>query len=165
MNSYQVALIAGAVFVALTSWRLERSMMWIVIGAASFLASAVWERYELPMPALFTACCDAVVCLSIYAFARQAWELMLYRIFLGSILISIVFLGFTIFPPKIAPHAIYISLLEAVNWLALLLIFGTAAMQRIKANGGASFRHGRRVVLRAQHALFSPARPHSWWHA
>lgn len=165
MNGFHVALIAGALFVALTSWRLDRSILWILAGAMSFVASALWERLSLPLPPLFTACCDAAVCLTIYAYARQAWELLLYKLFLISIMISIVFVGFTIFPPKMAPHAIYITLLEGVNWLALLLILGTAAMQRIKAHGGRSFRLGRRVVLWAERTLFSPKTPHRWWHA
>lgn len=165
MNEFQTALLVGAAFVALVSWRLDRSLLWIAVGALSFVASTAWSRFGWPMPPLFTACCDAAVCLTIYAYARQAWEMILYKLFLISIMISIVFVGFTIFPPKMAPHAIYITLLEGVNWLALLLILGTAAMQRIKAHGGRSFRLGRRVVLWAERTLFSPKTPHRWWHA
>lgn len=165
MNEYQAALLVAAGFVVMNSWRLDRAVLWIATGAASFVISAMWEAHALPMPALFTACCDAVVCLLIYVFARQAWELLLYKLFLVSIMISIVFVGFTIFPPKIAPHYLYVSLLEAVNWAALLLILGTAAMQRIKANGGHPVRLGRRAVLRAQRALFAPKTPHRWWAA
>lgn len=164
MNEFQIALLVGATIVAILSWRLDRSLLWIGMGALSFVASTAYARYQLPMPSLFTACCDAAVCLTIVKYGRQAWELILYRVFQSSVLISIVFLGFTIFA-KSGSSPAYVALLEAVNWIALLLIMGTAAMQRVKANGGASFYLGRRVVLRTQHALFSPKRAHTGWNA
>lgn len=162
MNEFQVALFLGAALVALIARRLDRSLLWIAAGAVSFIASTAWARYHLPMPALFTACCDAAVCFAIYVHAKQVWELLLYQLFRASVLISVVFVGFTIFA-KSGPSSTYIALLEAVNWIALLLILGTAAVQRIEANGGAALYLGRDIVRWTRDALFAPKRPHSWW--
>lgn len=163
MSNFQVALLIGAAFVAVSSWRLERSLLWIMAGAASFAASTAWSRYGLPMPPLFTACCDAAVCFAIYVGAKQVWELLLYQLFRASVLISVVFVGFTI-ATKTGPHAAYVALLEAINWLALSLILGTAAMQRIKADGGGhAFHLGRDIVHWARASLFAPKKPHHGW--
>lgn len=163
MNEFQAALLVGAAFVALVSWRLDRSLLWIAVGALSFVASTAWSRFGLPMPPLFTALCDAAVCFAIYVWAKQAWELLLCQLFRASVLISVVFVGFTI-ATKSGPSPTYVALLEAVNWIALLLILGTAAMQRINADGrGHSFHLGSDIVRWTRGALFAPKKPHHGW--
>jgi MFS family permease len=163
MNSFQLALLIGALATGALSWQLERAWLWIAAGAASFIASTAYARYGLPMPPLFTALCDAAVCLLIYGLARQMWEVRLYQCFLASVLVSIVFLALSIFTPEAASRYLYVTLLEAINWAALLLIAGTALMQWIGDHGGYPDLSSGRHVRWVDRALFAPRQAHRWW--
>lgn len=167
MSSFQIALLVGAVVAALLSWKLERAWLWIAAGAASFVASTAWARYGLPLPVLFTAVCDASVCLLIYGLARQRFELLLYQLFQASVLVSIVFLTMQFISPEKAHHWFYVAILEALNWAALALISATGIMQWISANGDRRHRAHGRAVRWAERALLSPktTNPWDWWKA
>jgi hypothetical protein len=163
LNEYQIALATGALIVALLSAGLDRAWVWIAAGAASFVASTAYARHGLPLPSLFTALCDAAVCLAIYTFARQRWELGTYRLFQLSVLVSIVFLGMVLFKPSAASSFWYVTALEGINWAVLLLITGTAVAQWAGANGDHAHHSPGRLVHWAQRALFSPETPRSHW--
>ncbi len=163
MNEFQLALLVGAAFVALTTLRLERSFLWICAGAASFVASTAWARYGLPLPPLFTGLCDAVVCLLIYGLARQRWELHLYRIFQASVLVSMVFLILQSWGPAVASRYMYVIILELLNWAALALILGAGITQGIGDHGGFHHNLPRRGLRWAERALLAPKTTDRWW--
>jgi hypothetical protein len=167
MSVFQLALCVGAVVAALLAWKVERSWLWIAAGVASFVASTAWARYDLPLPPLFTALCDASVCLLIYGLARQRFELILFQLFQASVLVSIVFLSLQFLSPGAAHHAVYVSILEAINWAALALISGTGIIKWISVYGDRHHRGHGRVVRWAQRTLLSPktTNPWGWWKA
>lgn len=162
MNSFQLALAIGAAFVGLISVHLDRALLWITAGAVSFIASTAYGRYGLPLPPLFTAVCDACVCIGIYLYATQRWELGVYRLFQLSVLVSIVFLGM-IFLSPVETHFWYVTVLECINWAVLLLITGTAVAQWVGADGDRTAGSPRRLVRWAERALLSPAPPRAYW--
>lgn len=156
MSEYQTALVIGALITAIIAFRLPRAWRWIAAGAISFVLSTVYYRYDLspllwglPYPA-FTLVCDAAVCLSVYAWARERWEEKIYHIFQLSVLISLLYMS-----NVIADHWLYIVSLELLNWAALLTIGGTALLDRIKGNAGSPFGrrwadfHSSDIALRA----------------
>lgn len=131
MNGWQIALLIGATIVAYLSARLPRAQLWILAGAASFFFSTAWARYGLPFPPAFTLACDASVCLMIYFFGREKWEIWLYRIFQASVLASLVYLAGPLEffgRSMIMDHYVYVTVLELLNWTALFVIGGTSVM-------------------------------------
>jgi hypothetical protein len=123
----QIALFGAAVFVATVSWRLPHALLWIAAGAGSFVVSTAYARYGLPHPAFATVMCDSVVCLLIYFFYKREWELRIGYLFQLSILLSLGHLT-----EVIQSHYAYVIGLEAINWLALLLILWIARAGRLK---------------------------------
>lgn len=155
MNEFQIALAIGAVIAVAVAWRVPRAAMWILAGAMSFIASTAWARYGMPYPPVFTGLCDAAICLGIYFFGKSAWEMRLWRLFQASVLVSLLY-----FVGVIGPHWAYIVALEAINWLALLLIIGFGVVERY--GNAARWRSDSRVrwafhTLRAER----PERPFS----
>lgn len=153
MNEFQVALLLGAVFVAVVSSNLPRSNLWIAAGAASFIASTAWSRYGMPFPPAFTMGCDALVCLAIYFLARERWEEWLYRVFQASTLISLVYLAGPIEIGSVVitmSHWLYVVTLEIANWAALLLIGGTALLEWSREHEDSADRPWNMRLLRAR---------------
>lgn len=137
MNEYQFALLIGAAITALITYRTPRALLWIGVGALSFVLSTLYGRTGLPFPAAITALCDAGVCFAIYFAAKARWEMYLFLLFQGSVLVSTMYLA-----GIIGPHWAYIAFLEGINWLALGVIGGTAALSWV----GHAGRHHNRLV-------------------
>lgn len=123
MNEFQIALLIGAALTALISISQARALLWISVGVASFVISTWYARQSLPYPEAITALCDASICFMLYFLARERWEIYLFVLFQGSVLVSTAYLA-----GVIGPHWAYIAALEGINWLALCVIGGTAAL-------------------------------------
>jgi hypothetical protein len=150
VNSFQIALLVAALITAAVSRHQPRALLWISAGAASFVLSTAWARYGLPYPAWFTGVCDATVCLLVYFFGRQKWEMGIGYLFQASVLLSIGYLT-----GVIGPHYAYVIGLEAINWAALLLINLTVVASMLGRNGvhfGWGTRGSIRWTDRALHA-------------
>jgi hypothetical protein len=128
-------LLTGALIVVVLCWQLEHAWLWISAGAASFVASTAWARHGMPAPHLFTAACDAAVCLMIYQLAKKKWELYLFRIFQASVLVSLSVLA-SHFWGVAGTKYVYVTMLELLNWLALALILCTGIMQKVGEQNG-----------------------------
>lgn len=153
MNRWQMALLGGAVITMILSTRLNRAALWIFAGGVSFILSTAYARHGLPYPPFATMMCDAGVCLAIYFLADRQWEIWLFRIFQASVLVSLCYLT-----GLIGPHYWYITILEVLNWLALVLIAGTAILQfkGVEGNAWGSHRNRDRDISGAYPALFAP---------
>lgn len=157
MNEFQAALLIGALITAIIAFRLPRAWRWIAAGAASFVASTAYYRYGLPYYPAFTLVCDAAVCLSVYAWARERWEEKIYHIFQLSVLISLLYMS-----NVIADHWLYVVSLELLNWAALLTIGGTALLDRIKGNAGSPYDRRWSNIHSSDLALRASRRSHPW---
>lgn len=134
MNEFQLALLIGLLITGLISSRLPRAWLWLACGAASFVVSTAYARYGLPHAPAFTLACDSAVCLAVYFCGKELWEISgIYRIFQLSVLISLFRLS-----GIIADQWLYIVCLELLNWAALLMISGTAILDRARSNEGHS---------------------------
>lgn len=156
IDGWQLSLLAGAIVTVIVSTNVNRAALWVFLAGASFIVSTAYARAELPFPPFFTMMADATVCLVIYFLASRQWEVWLFRAFQASVLISLLYLvGF------IGPHYWYIAALELVNWIALILISGTAFLQWM-GSGHEMGSRGRWAgrIRRARDACFSPRKDH-----
>lgn len=163
MNPYELTLLIMAVLVMAVSSKLPRAWLWIGAGIASATASAMYWNVGGPYHPVFTFFCDSIVCLLIYAGARERWELKIYFLFKTSVFVSVVYFASTHLLKLQVPPVLYASLLELVNALALLTIGGTAIVDRIRANGD-YYGHRWFADLRRTGSSLRAARQTHPWH-
>lgn len=119
---YLWALALGALIVTALSWRVPRALLWIALGALSFLTSGWWHDAGLPYGAAFGAFTNFVVIGALFAYAMLLYELVFWGCFLVMLAIDAFYLS-----GLINSHSYFAIGLEAANWLALLSI-GAAGM-------------------------------------
>lgn len=140
MTQVEGIMLIGYAVGALIAFGQIRAMVWLAVGAGTFLASSLYWRAGLPHPELFAGMLDASVCLAIYFAGRHRWEMWVWRFFQVMLLVNILHLAGTIgifYNTGQIPYAIT---LEVMNWLIILLIAGTCALQRIGYDYGGAYR-------------------------
>lgn len=153
MSAIDISLLAAAIVVCALSWRINpRGILWVLTAAASFAASTAYWRTGLPYAEGVAGICDAAVCLSVYFIGRQRWEMWIWRLFQTSVAINFLYLAGNIGIFAQIPHDTYSIMLEAINWMTLLLIGGMSTMQRIGFSDGSAHRPWDRVRV-ALHSL------------
>jgi hypothetical protein len=125
MSWYLWALVGGAVVATALAWRVPRAVLWIGLGALSFMASSIWNDWHLPYPAAFGAFADLAVCFALYAQAQLKWEMRVWNCFHLMIVIELLYLSGWIYS-----HYDYALALELANWLALLIISSAGVAER-----------------------------------
>lgn len=163
INDFQLALLIGALITAIIASSLPRAHMWILGGSLSFIASTAYYRYGYPHYPLFTLACDGLLCLAIYALAKERWELWLMRLFRLSVFVSLIYSSLLFYSPSFANHYVYVVVLEFINWGALALIAGTKVLDEVGDNEGGFARH-RVAGLRSHLHSLRAARPQAPWH-
>ena len=138
MPWYWIALVVGALTAAALAWRVPRAPIWILAGAASFVASVAWHKANLPYPAVFGAFTNLAVCFALYAYAKLKWEMRVWNCFHLMIVIDLLYLSGWIYS-----RYDYALALELANWLALLII-GTAGIAE-RAGYGPAWAFARRA--------------------
>lgn len=149
MDIWQTSLLIGAVGTALLCHREPRALLWIAVGAMNFVVTAAFETRWPAWHPYFTGFADASVCLAIYFIGRHKWEMMVWRIFQTSVLVSILFIA-----GLIPSHYAYIAGLEACNWAALVVIGGTQGLRLVDHGMGWNrFRRAHQRLHRLVRAL------------
>lgn len=148
-SPWSLALIVFAFIALACSVRVPRAWRWIGLGGLSFVISTLFQDFagRPDLQPFVTLGCDALVCLSIYRWHKENWEIAIYIAFLCSVFASLIFIGFKF------DHWIYASLLELCNVAALLCITGTGIVDLIGRNENSPvhswrvhFRHARIVT-------------------
>lgn len=124
MDPYVAALAIGAVVVALMLRHDRRAVAWVVAGAVAFAVTYIYAVAGGWRPPVIKTLVDAGLCLGVYIFGCYRWEMLLWRVYQASILISIMHLF-----GAVPDHTSYIIGLEACNWAALFVI-GTGGLSR-----------------------------------
>lgn len=154
---YHIALAVAAVIAAALSIGTPRATFWIFSLTASFIASVAyfyapkpwWPGMWWPLHSGVAALCDAAIVTLIYFFGREKWEtfglrgLMLISVSVNMVQTSAYTLGY---PPPIT-HATYATILEVINFLALVLIGGIGLLDRYNASSRHSFLDFARPYL------------------
>jgi len=133
MTEVDISLLIGALIVGALSYRNPRGLLWIVVAGLSYINASIAWRLGLPYAEAITGFGDAGVCLAVYFGGRERWEMWIWRLFQTSVAISLFYLAGNLGIFYAWPHDAYSILMEAVNWLLLLLIGSTAALQWIGA--------------------------------
>ncbi len=155
MNIWNLSLLIGAVLAAGLSYRNPRALIWILGAALDYTVSVVYWRTGLPYAEAVAGMCDATLCLCLYFGARERWELVIYRLFQVSLAVNIFFLAGNLGIIPMVSQDTYASILELLNWLALLLIGGVGVAQWVGAPSVAARRSTGRLG-RAVRSLRSP---------
>lgn len=144
-SPYTWTLVLIALLVSVLARDLPRARIWIFVGGVDFFLTTIYYDLGFPKHSAITLMADASVCLLLYFFAREEWEVKgLYRIFQLSVLFSLFHMA-----KIITDDVTYASVLELCNLMALFVIGGTAILGRVNADGeprfSSSYSWGRRL--------------------
>lgn len=156
---YDAPILTVAAFAFVFSANIPRAWRWLALGGASLAISRVYWSLGGVHPAFVTSMCDAAVCIAIDRWAREEWELKLYRVFQAQVLVSLIF------HVGIGTQYVYALSLEALNWTALGIIGGTSAMDWMRRHGSFFGSRWRDRVSDAVSRLRAARRSGSWWEA
>lgn len=136
-SPWTYALVIAALAGMVLAWHVPRAWMWTGIGGASFFASTLYFDYgNQVLHPIMTLACDSLVCLAIYRWAKEKWEILIFLSFWLSVLTSLLMIG-----GFIPDRVVYASFLEIFNLCAILAISGTGIVQMIGKYGSAGFFH------------------------
>lgn len=131
LSPWHSLLIVGAIFTACTCLKNRRGLFWLICGSLASIISGIYSCHDnLKYPEAISAICDMTICLLIYLFGEKRWEMVLYRLFQVSSLLSILALYH--FLPD---HFTYEVGLETVNWLAIGIILGINLTGKVQFDG------------------------------
>jgi hypothetical protein len=148
-SPWTYALIVVALIVMAVSYRVPRAWRWIGVGALSFFASTLFGDYvDRGLHPFFTLLCDTTVCVSVYAFYEEDWEVGVFLAFLVSVFCSALKLG-----GFIGIGWVYPSLLEICNLGALLWISHVGILQLIGSGASDPVRNWNHHLHRSRHSL------------
>jgi hypothetical protein len=114
-----------------------RLWVWLLTAAVSYTVSVLYWRSGLPYAAFVAGLCDALICLGVYFFGRMRWEMWVWRLFQVSVGVNLYYLMQQYgIPSRLGlswslSHNDYSIILEVINWIALLFLGGTGAVQPV----------------------------------
>jgi hypothetical protein len=140
---YHGLLATVAVLASAAGLKTPRATFWVFCLTASFVASVayyyapkpMWPGMWWPLHSGIAALCDAMIVVLIFFFGKEKWEtlglrgIMLVSVSVNMMQTSAYTLGY---PPPV-PHALYSSILEVINFLALILLGGIGLLDRYNA--------------------------------
>lgn len=126
-----LALFAGTCGAAVLAWPNARALAWLSVATAAFIFSYGYAIAGGAYHVQVTAACDTAQVLALYFWGKRRWEMLLWRVWQTSLLLSLLHLaGWT------GGQFWYAVGLEACNWAALLVIGGGAIAARLADDGG-----------------------------
>lgn len=126
MQWYHFALIALAISSAVLAWNVPRAALWLSLGAASYVTSAMWHNHGLPYATFYGAVTNFAILAGMWIYADQRWEIRVWNCFHLMVLIDILYMaGF------IKDRILFAEALELVNLAAILFVGTTGIVQRV----------------------------------
>lgn len=140
-------MAATAVFLLSLLGGNIRGIVWIVVLVLDAVASDAYKDAGLPFPDAVMATADFTMCVALYYIAAHRWELWLFVLMQFSMLVSIVYLAGTIIAgPDWIDVTDYLSVLELINYAAIILIGGVTGFVVSGHFNGTAFAPWRRVL-------------------
>lgn len=130
MAWYHITLISAAIIAVALAWRVPRAVIWLGLGAISYVISAAWHNAGLPYATQFGAATNLVICYLFICWAEQRWEMRLLNCFHMMLLIDLLYIF-----GVIHDHLIFAATLEIINLAAILLVAGTGILDWIARHG------------------------------
>lgn len=138
---YHWTLIGMAASAAILAWNVPRALLWLGLGAASYVTSAMWHNAGLPFATHYGAATNVVIFLLLFKYAQTWWEMKFWPCITLMLLIDLLYVTGVIKTQEAFGIA-----LEVVNAIAILLIGATGLTDRINAGAG---NHNRGSPYRA----------------
>jgi len=172
---YDIIFLVLLLLVAARVRHKRRALLWLGAGALSYIISAFWHRLGGPSSLVVAAVCDALVVLAIYAWAKEKWEMGLWRIFqimlgLNILAYAVPFSAFATWlgpasialfgamPTEAHLHNAFLGSMDLANGSALAWIWINGAPQNVgdagrldKARSGFAPLLGFRRILHSLH--------------
>lgn len=159
MEWYHWMLILTCVLSGLLAWDVPRALLWLGLGAFSYVTSAWWHDAGFPYATLYGAFTNVVICGLLYKMADSKWEMGVFNLFIGMILIDLLYVCGVVKSPYDFAVA-----LEVVNFCAMLLIGITGILERLRKDGYDFSRSDSHFLRRCHSALHSQRQPYPhWW--
>jgi hypothetical protein len=157
-DAAHLILSTAAVIAAVLAWRIPRAIMWIGLGALSYVTSAWWHNAGLPYGTVYGAATNLAICYLFWIFAENRWEMRLWNFFHLMLVIDLLYIF-----GAIRDLFTFAVSLELINLAALLFICGVGIMERASGiysrrsyPGGSDFFYRALWAERSVHS-----RP--WW--
>lgn len=161
MTGVDFSLLIGLLVALWLSAQSRRAVWWLLAAAGSYTLSTVAWRLDVPLAEIITALGDAAVCLGVYFWGRYRWEInVVWRLCQISVAISTFYLASRLGITSRIDHEFYAISLEAVNWILLISIGGSAALQRWRGSNvlaGWPLNHFRDFALSLQRERKTPS--------
>ena len=141
MTGVDTSLAIGLMVALALSVGNGRAWAWLLAASVSYAVSTLYWRAGLPYAPFIAGMMDALICLGVYFFGKLRWEMWMWRLFQFSVGINIIQLGGQFGVWQSPSHNAYAIILEAINWLALLFIGGSGAIQMIGAQNAVAAAH------------------------
>jgi len=162
LDQWELALLVGAAVVAAVSRFDHRALLWVALGTVEFALTTIYARHSVPwLPSAFVSgIADAGVAFALITFAQRRWEGALGYVFEFMMMVSFIRLM-----GLLPDHYVYAVALEALNWVALLLVGGAALLRRVDGYLARSGRRNRvaRGVRSLGAVAFGPAEGAPFW--
>lgn len=126
---WQTALLVAALITLYLVRSSPRACAWIGVSAVNFTITSAYAQMGMPYHPLFAGVFDSATCLLIYFCGKQRWEMLIWRLYQGSVLWIMIYLGAQLFGYT-PSHYLFITGLEIVNWLVLLVVGTTTLTTR-----------------------------------
>lgn len=160
----------GAIVALLISWPIKRARFWVALIMAGYFIPRYWDIAGLGHIYMLNLLVDAFICLVIDRYAREKWEVLMFKVYkLSAATSALFFAGYIATSYFSAPSTfggiyfeVYGILLEGFNWTALAIITHTGW---VEWNGRlTSALHRRSYNQTARQAIRAPRASSSWQH-
>lgn len=159
MEWYHWTLLTMAVAAGVVSYQVPRAVLWLALGAASFIASAIWHRYGFPYATLFGATTNIAILAMLSRFAKDQWELGFTLCFVLMLMVDLLFVTGAI----VSQYQFAVAL-EVINLLAIMIVMGTGLSDWIWKSGLHLHIPHRGLRDRVGAALHAPRTSYKeWW--
>jgi hypothetical protein len=136
IGAWGAILLVASVLVGLVAIKIPHAALWIGAAMTNYLATHFYWRTGLPVPEVVGGMCDLALCIAIFLRARERWELIAYGLFASSVIVNGLAWASSIHMLFLIDGEVYSAILEAINWLLLVLILITASGQTLGASDG-----------------------------
>lgn len=139
---YHWTLISAAIIAGALAWRVPRAVIWIGLGVASYVTSAMWHNAGWPYATQFGAATNLAICYLFWIFSNRRWEMRLWNFFHLMLVVDLLYMF-----GAIRDQFTFAVSLELINLSALIFIGVTGITERAGGGIRSWSAHPRRIGL------------------
>lgn len=151
-------LSTAAVTATILAWNVPRAVLWVGLGALSYITSAWWHNAGLPYATQYGAATNLIICYMFWIFAEQRFEMRLWNFFHLMLVVDLLYIF-----GAINDKLVFAISLELINLAALIFIGVVGIMERVGGVHAWSTRPRRTGLV--YRTLWAKRSLHSrpWW--